>query len=73
MPEIVCIAHAIAEPAHVLGEILVVHLARDARVDDALRCDSNRLDELERTDGTTALIAMCTGGGMGTATIIERI
>jgi acetyl-CoA C-acetyltransferase len=31
------------------------------------------LDELERTDGTTALIAMCTGGGMGTATIIERI
>jgi acetyl-CoA C-acetyltransferase len=31
------------------------------------------LDELERRDQTTALIAMCTGGGMGTATIIERI
>ena len=31
------------------------------------------LDELERSDKTTALIAMCTGGGMGTATIIERI
>jgi acetyl-CoA C-acetyltransferase len=31
------------------------------------------LDELERTDQTTALITMCTGGGMGTATIIERI
>ena len=31
------------------------------------------LDELERRDKTTALIAMCTGGGMGTATIIERI
>ena len=31
------------------------------------------LDELERSDGTTALVAMCTGGGMGTATIIERI
>ena len=31
------------------------------------------LDELERTDQETALIAMCTGGGMGTATIIERI
>ena len=31
------------------------------------------LDELERTDATTALIAMCTGGGMATATIIERI
>ena len=31
------------------------------------------LDELERTDKEVALIAMCTGGGMGTATIIERI
>lgn len=31
------------------------------------------LDELERRDQSTALIAMCTGGGMGTATIIERI
>jgi acetyl-CoA C-acetyltransferase len=31
------------------------------------------LDELERRDLTTALITMCTGGGMGTATIIERI
>jgi acetyl-CoA C-acetyltransferase len=31
------------------------------------------LDELERTDKETALIVMCTGGGMGTATIIERM
>jgi acetyl-CoA C-acetyltransferase len=31
------------------------------------------LGELERRDKSTALIAMCTGGGMGTATIIERI
>jgi acetyl-CoA C-acetyltransferase len=31
------------------------------------------LDELERSDQEIALIAMCTGGGMGTATIIERI
>jgi len=31
------------------------------------------LDELERRDKSTALIAMCTGGGMGTATIIERV
>lgn len=31
------------------------------------------LAELERQDKATALIAMCTGGGMGTATIIERI
>ena len=29
--------------------------------------------ELERRDLSTALIAMCTGGGMGTATIIERV
>jgi acetyl-CoA C-acetyltransferase len=31
------------------------------------------LDELERRNESTALIAMCTGGGMGTATIIERL
>ena len=31
------------------------------------------LDELERQNKSTALIAMCTGGGMGTATIIERL
>jgi acetyl-CoA C-acetyltransferase len=31
------------------------------------------LDELERADQQTALVTMCTGGGMGTATIIERI
>jgi len=31
------------------------------------------LDELERQDKSTGLVAMCTGGGMGTATIIERV
>lgn len=31
------------------------------------------IDELERQNLTTGLVAMCTGGGMGTATIIERI
>jgi acetyl-CoA C-acetyltransferase len=31
------------------------------------------LDELERRDLTTGLVTMCTGGGMATATIIERI
>ncbi|HLT92815.1 MAG TPA: acetyl-CoA C-acetyltransferase [Woeseiaceae bacterium] len=31
------------------------------------------LDELERRDLTTALVNLCVGGGMGTATIIERV
>jgi acetyl-CoA C-acetyltransferase len=31
------------------------------------------LDELERRDLNTALITMCIGGGMGVATIIERV
>ncbi|WP_009760468.1 acetyl-CoA C-acetyltransferase [Rhodococcus sp. JVH1] len=31
------------------------------------------LDELERRDLATALVTMCTGGGMATATIIERL
>jgi acetyl-CoA C-acetyltransferase len=31
------------------------------------------LDELERTGKSTALISLCIGAGMGTATIIERV
>ena len=31
------------------------------------------LDELERRDKETALITLCIGVGMGTATIIERV
>jgi acetyl-CoA C-acetyltransferase len=31
------------------------------------------LHELERSDGTNALISMCCGGGLGTGTIIERL
>lgn len=31
------------------------------------------LDELERRDLSTALVTLCIGGGMGTATIIERV
>ena len=31
------------------------------------------LDELERRDLRSGLVTMCTGGGMGTATIIERV
>jgi len=31
------------------------------------------IDELERRGLGTGLVAMCTGGGMGTATIVERI
>ena len=31
------------------------------------------LDELERTDAAVALVTLCIGAGMGTATIIERV
>ncbi len=34
---------------------------------------STALDELERRDTETALITLCAGGGMGIATIIERV
>ena len=31
------------------------------------------VDELERRDLTTALVTLCIGGGMGIATIVERV
>ena len=31
------------------------------------------LDEMERRDISTGLCSLCIGGGMGTATIIERV
>ena len=31
------------------------------------------LDELERQDKETALVTLCAGGGVGIATIIERV
>ncbi len=31
------------------------------------------IDELERSDKNTALVTLCIGGGMGTATIVERV
>jgi acetyl-CoA C-acetyltransferase len=37
------------------------------------RLITTALHELERTDGNTALISMCAGGAMATATIIERL
>jgi acetyl-CoA C-acetyltransferase len=37
------------------------------------RLVTTALHELERIDGTTALITMCCGGGLGTGTLIERM
>jgi acetyl-CoA C-acetyltransferase len=37
------------------------------------RLITTALHELERRDASTALISMCAGGAMATATIIERI
>ncbi|MDP7571996.1 MAG: steroid 3-ketoacyl-CoA thiolase, partial [Myxococcota bacterium] len=37
------------------------------------RLITTALHELERSDAATALIAMCCGGALATASIIERI
>ena len=37
------------------------------------RLVTTALHELERTDGTHALVTMCCGGGLGTGTLIERL
>ena len=39
----------------------------------AMGAASGALDELERRDKQTALIALCTGRGQGIATILERV
>jgi acetyl-CoA C-acetyltransferase len=31
------------------------------------------IDELERRDLTTGLVTLCIGGGMGIATVVERV
>ncbi|MCB0587766.1 MAG: acetyl-CoA C-acyltransferase, partial [Phaeodactylibacter sp.] len=31
------------------------------------------LDEMERQDKATGLVTLCVGGGMGVATVIERV
>ena len=37
------------------------------------RLVTTALHELERVDGRYALVTMCCGGGLGTATVLERI
>ena len=37
------------------------------------RLITTALHELERIDGTNALVTMCCGGGLGTGTILERV
>jgi acetyl-CoA C-acetyltransferase len=37
------------------------------------RLVTTALHELERTDGSLALVTMCCGGGLGTGTILERL
>ena len=59
-PEIVNVnggAMALGHPIGATGSILI----------------GTALDELERRDLNTALITMCTGGGMAPAIIIERV
>jgi acetyl-CoA C-acetyltransferase len=36
------------------------------------RLITTALHHLERTDATRALVTMCCGGGLGTATLLER-
>ncbi|WP_244928613.1 steroid 3-ketoacyl-CoA thiolase [Nocardioides sp. W7] len=38
-----------------------------------IRLIATAIDELERTDGTLAMVAICTGGAMATGAIIERL
>ena len=37
------------------------------------RLITSALHELERSDGSLALVTMCAGGGLGTGTLLERL
>ena len=49
--------------------VIITRLCLYCRVIDGM----DTLDELERQDKQTGLITLCIGGGMGIATIIERV
>ena len=62
-------AHASDAPAADLADALL--LVQSRWLEEGLL--GTVLDELERTGKETALTTLCVGGGMGTATIIERV
>jgi acetyl-CoA acetyltransferase len=66
-------------PAELLGGVQAVNVNGGAIAighpvgSTGARLLTTALHELERRDATTALITMCAGGAMATATIIERL
>ena len=50
----------------------LLHLAQVGLLPEC-RIVGTALDELERSGRETALVTLCIGAGMGTATIIERV
>ena len=56
------------------GPVQVARLRKKLKMMGHVNPESlNDLDELERRDLNTALVTLCIGAGMGTATIIERV
>ena len=56
-----------------LADLEVVLIEVPALSPPAQRLRDTILHELERSDKETALITLCVGAGMGTATVIERV
>ena len=54
---------------------LSLQLQRDGlkKASERLLQEATRADALRRTGGRYGLITMCVGGGIGTATVVERI
>ena len=47
--------------------------ANGEKRESSFAATTKALHELERSDGSTALVSMCCGGGLGTGTILERV
>ena len=72
-------AYIIASDINAEGAAATVEAIRaaggqaEAQVLDVCDPAAIPLDEMERTDCETGLVTLCVGGGMGIATIIERV
>ena len=72
IPAAITIVRDRADPGRQTGDDRAIAMGHPLGATGAMLL-TTVLDELERRDLKTAMITLCVGGGMGIATIIERV